>query len=141
MSKSILLVDDSPTLRRLTRNHLKAHNLEVCGEASDGIDAVEKALKLFPDLIVMDLSMPRRNGLEAARELKEKMPRVPIILFTGYQNDVLVSDTIEAGISAVISKLEPQELLPQVLSLLGQRSRTVSATVLPFHKIVDKWLD
>jgi DNA-binding NarL/FixJ family response regulator len=128
--KSILLVDDNPTFRRLTCNHLEAHNLEVCGEASDGIDAVEKALELLPDLIVMDLSMPRKNGLEAARELKEKMPCVPIILFTGYHNDVRVSDTIEAGISAVISKLEPQKLLPQVLNLLEQRSQTASATVL-----------
>jgi CheY-like chemotaxis protein len=78
MRKFILLADDNPTLGSLTRNYLKAHNCEVYGEASDGIDAIEKALELSPDLIVMDLSIPRKNGLEAARELKEKMPHVPI---------------------------------------------------------------
>jgi two-component system response regulator NreC len=129
MLKFILLADDNPTFRSLTRNYLKAHNLEVCGEASDGIDAIEKALDLSPDLIVMDLSMPRKNGLEAARELKDKMPHVPIILFTRHENEVRVSDAIEAGISAVVSKLEPQKLLPEVLSLLGRRGQSASVTV------------
>jgi DNA-binding NarL/FixJ family response regulator len=62
MRKFILLADDNPTLGSLTRNYIKAHNLEVCGEASDGIDAIEKVLDLSPDLIVMDLSIPRKNG-------------------------------------------------------------------------------
>ena len=130
MGKLILLVDDSPAVRTLTRRYLEVHpNLEICGEASDGIEAVEQALHLTPDLIVMDFSMPRRNGLEAARELKQKMPQVPIILFTGHESAVRVSEAMEAGISTIIAKCESRKLLLEILSLLGQPDQVVSARV------------
>src|ERR1700722_7259276 len=92
MSKSILLVDDSPAVRTLMRRHLEHNGLEVCGEASDGIEAVERAQELSPGLVVMDFSMPRMNGLDAARVLKQKMPHVPIILFTGHESLVSIPD-------------------------------------------------
>lgn len=89
MRKHILLVDDSQAVRTLARTYIESQmGLEICGEASDGVEGVEKALALTPDLIVMDLSMPRMNGLEAARELRRKMPNVPIILFTLYAREV-----------------------------------------------------
>ena len=105
MVKFILLVDDSPAVRTLIRRHLESsRSVEVCGEASDGMEAVGKALELSPDLIVMDLVMRRISGLEAARELKQKMPYVPIVLFTGHESAVSVSDAIQAGIWAIVSK-------------------------------------
>lgn len=68
MSKHILLVDDNPAVRKFLRNYLESEpGIEVCGEACDGIDAVDKALTLGPDLVdlvVMDLSMPQMNGLK-----------------------------------------------------------------------------
>jgi CheY-like chemotaxis protein len=71
MPKSILVVDDSDTVRKLTRLFLESQiELEVCGEAVDGVDAIEKAKELKPDLIVLDLAMPRMNGVEAASALK-----------------------------------------------------------------------
>src|SRR5580698_3789096 len=69
MARCILIVDDNIQLRRAIRVQLEAAGLEVCGEAVDGLDAIEKARGLSPDLIVLDLSMPRMNGLEAARKL------------------------------------------------------------------------
>jgi DNA-binding NarL/FixJ family response regulator len=130
MRKSILLVDDSQAVRALARTYIESEmGLEICGEASDGVEGVEKALALTPDLIVMDLSMPRMNGLEAARELRRKMPNVPIILFTLYAREVPSSHAKEAGIAAVISKGEAEKLLPQVLSLLGRPNRSASANV------------
>jgi len=129
MSKLILLVDDSPTLRTVIRRHLESWpGVEVCGEASDGMEAVEKALDLSPDLIIMDFVMPRMNGLEAARALKQKAPHVPIILFTGQESSMSVSDAIQAGIWAIVSKREIHRLLPQVLHVLELRGQSAPAT-------------
>jgi DNA-binding NarL/FixJ family response regulator len=75
---------------------------------------------LSPDLIVMDLSMPRMNGLAAAREIKRKSPQVPIILFTSHKATVYVPDANAAGIAAVICKTEGQDtLIAQILDLLA----------------------
>src|SRR5215470_6932802 len=85
MSKSILVVDDSDTVRKVTRLFLETQlDFEVCGEAVDGVDAIEKAKQLKPDLIVLDLAMPEMNGIEAASVIKGMMPRVPIVLFALY---------------------------------------------------------
>jgi two-component system chemotaxis response regulator CheB len=76
MSKQILVVDNSDTCRKVTRLFLESQlGLEVCGEAVDGVDAIEKARALKPDLVVLDLAMPRMNGVEAASELRAMMPR------------------------------------------------------------------
>ena len=82
MGKSILVVDDNPTVRRLIREQLEASGLSVCGEAEDGVDAIEKVQTLTPDLIILDVAMPRMNGLDAAREISKIRPDAPIILNT-----------------------------------------------------------
>jgi DNA-binding NarL/FixJ family response regulator len=70
VTKYILLVDDSELIRLATRHFLESQTgFEVCGEAIDGIDALEKASHLNPDLIILDIAMPRMNGLQTAREL------------------------------------------------------------------------
>lgn len=105
MSKHILLVDDSDMCRRVTRLFLESQpDLEVCGEAVDGVDAIEKAKQLKPDLILLDLAMPRMNGVEAASVLKSMMPRMPIVMFTLYKELLGNSLTSKIGIDAVLSK-------------------------------------
>jgi DNA-binding NarL/FixJ family response regulator len=105
MAKSILVADDSDTVRAITRLFLEAQiDLEVCGEAVDGVDAIEKAKELKPDLILLDLTMPRMNGVEAASVLKGMMPKVPIVLFTLYKETVGDAVASAAGIDAVLSK-------------------------------------
>ena len=105
MSKHILIVDDSETCRKVTRLFLESQvGLEVCGEAVDGVDAIEKAKALQPDLVVLDLAMPRMNGVEAASELRAMMPRVPIVLFTMYDDAVGRALAVTAGASRVVSK-------------------------------------
>src|SRR6202171_1000412 len=105
MPKSILIVDDSATVRTVIRAFLEGQtNFEVCGEAADGVDAIEKAKKLKPDLIVLDLLMPRMNGVEAASVLKGVMPSVPIVLFTMYEEALGNALTTAVGVSAVLSK-------------------------------------
>jgi DNA-binding NarL/FixJ family response regulator len=105
MPKHILVVDDSETCRKVTRLFLESQlGLEVCGEAVDGVDAIEKARSLKPDLIVLDLAMPRMNGVEAASELRAMMPRIPIILFTMYDDTVGRALALSAGANLVVSK-------------------------------------
>ena len=119
MAKRILLIDDSQLVRHLVRGYLEAHaGFVVCGEASDGQEAVESARKLVPDLIVIDLCMPRMNGLEASTILRSLLPNVPIILFTLHE-DILSAKQIEAaGINAVVSKTGEMEILLEQAYLL-----------------------
>jgi DNA-binding NarL/FixJ family response regulator len=120
VTKYILLVDDSELIRLATRHFLESQpGFEVCGEAVDGIDALEKAKRLNPDLIILDIAMPRLNGLQTARELRARMFQAPIVLFTWYADAVQPGDAQGAGISAVISKSNPAALQSQVKSLLA----------------------
>ncbi len=88
MPKRILVADDSDTVRRAVHSYLTRLDFEVCGEAVDGEDAVEKARKLKPDLILLDVAMPRTNGIVVASVLKDMMPNVLIVLFTMYSEAV-----------------------------------------------------
>lgn len=120
MAKRIMVVDDNPAIRRIFRNILEFNaGWEVCGEAVDGKEGVEKAKLLSPDLIVLDLSMPVMNGLEAARILHEIMPQVPIILCTLHTERVLEKEAKGLGINAVFSKAENmQSLISKARELL-----------------------
>jgi DNA-binding NarL/FixJ family response regulator len=120
MPECILIVDDDPNIRRHTRSFLERETpYSVCGEAVDGLDAIEKALELRPDLIILDMSMPRMNGLQAARILKTMMSEVPVILFTLHAGAILLSEVQSAGVSSVVSKSDGFDgLRRQVDSLL-----------------------
>ena len=103
--KRVLLVDDSADIRRVVRPLFDSHpKFEVVGEAEHGREAVEKAPKLRPDLIVLDLTMPVMNGLEAAPLLIKILPNVRIILFTSHDWHELHRLAREAGIHAVVPK-------------------------------------
>jgi DNA-binding NarL/FixJ family response regulator len=105
MSKSILIVDDSESVRKITRLFIESQvDLEVCGEAVDGVDGIEKAKALKPDLILLDLAMPRMNGVEAASIIKRTMPQVRIIMFTLYKEILGRSVASAVGVDAVVSK-------------------------------------
>jgi CheY-like chemotaxis protein len=92
--------------------------LKVCGEAVDGFDVIEKSRRLTPDLIILDLAMPRMNGMETARQLRAMMVRVPVILFTLFADVVSAQDALAAGISAVVSKTDLPALNHQIERLL-----------------------
>jgi CheY-like chemotaxis protein len=119
---TILIVDDSVAVRRLTRSYLERHcESVICNEASDGLEAIFKAEELSPDLIVMDLSMPRMNGLEAARILKSKAPHIPIVLFTMHENAIRRCEADLANVTAVVSKDKLDMLLAEVRTILKPR--------------------
>jgi two-component system, NarL family, nitrate/nitrite response regulator NarL len=103
--KRVLLVDDSATIRKALRPLFDSHpNFDVVGEAEHGGEAVEKAPRLRPDLIILDLSMPVMNGLEAAPLLIKSLPKVWIILFTSHDWPELHQLARAAGIHAVVPK-------------------------------------
>jgi DNA-binding NarL/FixJ family response regulator len=101
----VLIADDSRTVRYVISLFLgNRTGLEVCGEASNGLEAIEKAETLRPDLILLDYSMPELNGAEVASILKKRMPSVPIILFTMYGENVGRAIASASGIDVVLSK-------------------------------------
>jgi DNA-binding NarL/FixJ family response regulator len=105
MYNGILIADDSATARKVIRAYLNQRNFEVCGEAIDGVDALEKATELEPALILLDLRMPRMNGLEAASVLRGRMPNVRIVLLTLYDEFLSYKSLMSAiGIDEIISK-------------------------------------
>ena len=107
MVRSVIIVDDNPAVRKLLCEiFTTAGDFSVCGEAENGRDAIEKAQRLYPDLIVTDLAMPIMNGLEEARLLKQLMPTVPVILYTMYSGPSLEKEARLAGAYAVVSKSE-----------------------------------
>ena len=121
MPKRILIADDSATVRTIIRGFLESQSsFEVCGEAIDGVDAIEKAKALKPDLIILDLVMPQINGAEAASVLKRMMPDVPIILFTIYEDVMVKSRASAFGVDLVLSKPDGMvKMVEQVQHLLG----------------------
>jgi DNA-binding NarL/FixJ family response regulator len=107
MLKRILIVDDSALTRGLVREFIESRpGIKVCGEAGDGLEGVEKGLELKPDLIVLDFSMPRLNGLQAALMLHEVVPDIPIILFTFFKDAILDRLAHNAGVTTVLSKTD-----------------------------------
>ena len=107
MTKLVLIADDNIVVRRALRQVFQYESdFEVCGEAGNGREAIERAEQCKPDLVVMDLSMPIMNGLDAARAIKRVLPEVPVIMFSNYSDKFSEEEARSAGISAMVSKTE-----------------------------------
>jgi CheY-like chemotaxis protein len=117
MPHCVLIVDDNFQLRRMIRDQVEDAGLEVCGEAADGIEAIAKARELKPDLIILDLSMPRMNGIDAAKQLAVICPGVPILLYTMHAEVLRGRRDLPSGVSKVVAKNE--NLLASVLDSLA----------------------
>lgn len=104
---SVLIVDDHEAIRRTLRLRFEAlPDFFVCGEAVNGVDAVEKAQQCTPDLVILDFAMPDMNGLETATALKFMLPAARLYLLTAHSNRELELAARDAGINAVYSKYE-----------------------------------
>jgi two-component system chemotaxis response regulator CheY len=114
MAKAVLIVDDNAFIRQsLCELFRQEADFEVCAEAENGRQAIEKAQQLQPDLIVLDLSMPVMNGLDAARVLRRLTPTVPIIMFSAFGDKSAEQQARLIGISEVVSKSEHASVLIQ----------------------------
>ena len=111
MALRILIVDDSTVFREGLRTMLESRvDWEICGEAADGMEGIEKNRELMPNLILMDLSMPRMTGLESAAAILKEFPKVPIVLLTLYVTKQLAQAARNVGIRATISKTRMHDL-------------------------------
>jgi len=114
MPYTILIADDNAAVRHSLRSCLEQHNdWQVCGEAENGKEAVEKVTALHPDVVILDFQMPVLNGLEAARQISIIAPNLPILMLTLYKSEQLWWEAQAAGIREVISKSDggPKQLL------------------------------
>ena len=109
----IVLADDHVTVRHGLKMLIDSQpDMKVVGEASDGEAAVQQALALKPDVIVMDISMPRMNGLVATRALKQARPETVIVTLTRHADDAYLQELLRAGVSGyVLKRSAPTELL------------------------------
>ena len=104
-AKNILIVDDSESVRFAIRTAIETcTHFRICGEASHGAEAVKKGPELNPDLVIMDLAMPKMNGVEAANLLKKRIPEILIVLFTIYADQVSAPLSSAFGVTIVLSK-------------------------------------
>jgi DNA-binding NarL/FixJ family response regulator len=124
MPRRILIVDDSSHVRKAVRLLFDGEKeFEICGEATNGHEAIEKAEQLDPDLILLDLSMPVMNGLDAARILRRTKPAVRIVLFTMYSSSFVEFEASKVGICAVVSKADLDDLVELVRSIFRGEGR------------------
>lgn len=124
MRKKVLIADDRSTMRSILKTFLSQRpDIEVCGEAANGLETVEKAKLLAPDLVLLDVSMPMMNGIEAASVLKKLLPDMAIILVTMHGEKIGKALSAAVGVDAVLSKPDGlAALLAAIDTALANRS-------------------
>jgi response regulator NasT len=110
----VLVAEDETIIRLDLKDLLERSGFEVCGEAKDGEEAVELARSQRPDVAIMDVKMPKLDGIEAARRILDERP-IPIVMLTAYGHEELVSRAVEAGVFGYLVKpFREQDLLPAI---------------------------
>jgi DNA-binding NarL/FixJ family response regulator len=108
----VLIADDHPVIRKAVRSTLQVHpEIEVCGEATDGAEAIEEAKKLNPDVVVLNVTMPVLNGFEAAREIKTILPKTAIVILSEKADREFVEEAKKIGVRAYVAKSKAGEAL------------------------------
>jgi CheY-like chemotaxis protein len=120
IGKTVLVADDSAVIRKTLAAAFLSDGFKTCVEARNGKEAIDAAAQSKPDLIVLDLSMPVMNGLQAAPQLRKLLPKAPIILFTLYAQMLPQTETGNAGISLVLEKsVSLSTLIEKAQELMG----------------------
>ena len=121
MTVRILVVDDHPVVRRGIRTLLGGRaEWEIVDEAQDGVEAVDKANRLKPDVILLDVSMPRMDGLEACRRIRKNVPQSEILMVTQHDSPQMMREAIEAGAKGYVVKSNVARDLPAAVEAVSQ---------------------
>ncbi len=126
----ILIADDHGLVRRGAREVLHAqHGWRVVGEATNGREAVEKAIQLKPDVVVVDVSMPELEGIEAVRQIREAVPDTKVLVLTMHESDQLVRRALDAGALGYLLKSDLTECLPNAIRAVAEGKRFLTPKV------------
>jgi DNA-binding NarL/FixJ family response regulator len=126
----ILIVDDQPAIRARIRSLLeKRKEWIVCGEACDGAEAISKVAELRPDIVLMDISMPGMNGLDAARVIRKEMPDTWVVMVSQNNPEIVREQARQVNASAYVGKADiPEELVPTLQRLAIDRNARSSTS-------------
>ena len=126
-TQRVLLVDDQAPVRSSLRAFLEvSSNWEVCGEAGDGEEGIREADRLGPDLIIMDIAMPRLDGIQATREIRKSLPDTPILMLSFHDSPHMVSASFRAGASGYILKANIARDLLRAMEAVTHSERFLS---------------
>lgn len=121
----ILVADDQDAIRRLICANLSGSvKFTICGEARNGAEAVEKTIALRPDAIVLDIGMPRLNGLEAARRIRRESPNTSILILSIHKSKQLLEEASKIGVQGYVSKSDAGRTLVHALEVILQEGGT-----------------
>jgi DNA-binding NarL/FixJ family response regulator len=135
----ILIVDDHAVVRRGVRSLLESEDgFEITGEATTGREAVEMARRLQPDVVVMDLSLPELNGLDATRQILKDCPRSEILVLTMHHSEELARDVLQAGARGYVLKSDADQSLIAAVKSLREHKPFLSSRVTEF--VLDDYL-
>lgn len=116
----LLLVDDHPVVRKGINSCLARHeHLQIVGEASDGVEALKKARELMPDIVLMDIDMPEKDGLEVTELLRKELPKIKVLILSMHSNTEYVMRIIQSGASGYILKESPTEELVRAIDIVN----------------------
>ena len=118
----VLIVDDHALVRSGIASLLRASDIEVVGEASNGLEAVEQAIRLRPDIILMDIKMPGCNGLQATQLIKEELPQAKIVMVTAFDDDEDLFEAMKNGaVGYILKNVKAEEFIELLSSVRTNR--------------------
>jgi DNA-binding NarL/FixJ family response regulator len=129
MSLRLLIVDDHPLTRDALASLLAQHGFEVVGQASDGTEAISLAAELAPDVVLLDLSMPGLDGLDALPRLREAAPRCEVVVLTADGTEENLLAAIRGGAAGYLLKSEPPERIVEFLRGVGRGEAALSGAI------------
>jgi two-component system, chemotaxis family, chemotaxis protein CheY len=119
----VLIADDASFMRQMIRDIIDAEGYEVVGEATDGVEVVERFKELHPDVVMMDIVMPKRSGIDAVKAIREIAPKAMIVMCSALGQETLVMEAIQAGAKDFIVKpFKPEAVLATLKKVLEKGS-------------------
>jgi DNA-binding NarL/FixJ family response regulator len=136
----ILIADDHEAVRKGVCAILAARiGMEICAEAENGREAIEQALELKPDLIILDITMPVLSGFEAAREIRKTLPRVPILILSMHESNQLIEEAKKLGVQGYVTKTQVGSTLLSAVETLLRNETFFPERVTPGESAPRPW--